>query len=243
MRKSKSTNGGNLLDFYIKYQWYILGGFVLLLIGSLFLFIKIRSRAMSYLEGKDTKKEYFPEKIWQEINQREDDNGNFYYGIYFWEWQVNKLEMMYDMFPIGEYFTDKLIVTDAVIYNTLVDKFSGQGKRQSYYKREFRIYYKIAEERKAVVNNFNHNGIGNQFNTVNQINHTVNNTINQLEELLNEDRIVPQDKQYIENFIYHLSKDKVTEKDKSDIIGTLSKYTSLGSNVIAIIANLTRIFM
>jgi len=67
------------LDFYIKYQWYILGGFFLFLIGLLFLFIKIRSRAMSYLENKDTEKEYFPEKIWQEMKQREDDNGNFYY--------------------------------------------------------------------------------------------------------------------------------------------------------------------
>lgn len=93
------------------------------------------------------------------------------------------------------------------------------------------------------MNNFNHNGIGNQFNTVNQNNYTVNNTINQLEELLNEEKIVPQDKQYIESFIYHLSKDKVTEEDKSDIIGTLSKYTSLGSNVISIIANLTKLFM
>lgn len=34
---------------------------------------------MSYLENKDTEKEYFPEKIWQEMKQREDDNGNFYY--------------------------------------------------------------------------------------------------------------------------------------------------------------------
>lgn len=198
---------------------------------------------MSYLENKDTEKEYFPEKIWQEMKQREDDNGNFYYGIYFWEWQVNKLELMYDMFPIGDYFTDKLIVTDIAIYHTLVDKSFSKGTRQSYYKRELRIFYKIAEERKSVVNNFNHNGIGNQFNTVNQNNYTVNNTINQLEELLNEEKIVPQDKQYIERFIYHLSKDKVTEEDKSDIIGTLSKYTSLGSNVISIIANLTKLFM
>lgn len=177
------------------------------------------------------------------MKQREDDKtGNVYYGMYFWYWQKNKLTTLYNLFPIGEHFTDKFIVTDVREYTTLTDKVLSPGKKTSLYKKEFRVYYKIAENRKSVVNNFNHNGIGNQVNTINQNENNTNIVINQLENLLNDSVIDSHDKTYIESFIYRLSQKKTTKEDKSKIIDTLSKYTGVGNNVVAIIANIARLF-
>lgn len=228
-----------LLDFISNYRWHISASIILIFI----ILLLIHKKFLKILENRDFKKTYSPEKLSKNLRQREDDKtGNVYYGMYFWCWQKNKLNILYNLFPIGEYFLDKFIVTDVRQYSTVTAKFWSPGKRTSLYKQEFRVYYEFAENRKSVVNNFNHNGIGNQVNTVNQNENNTNIVINQLENLLNETTIDSHDKTYIESFIYRLSQKKTTKEDKSKIIDTLSKYTGVGNNVVAIIANVARLF-
>ncbi|MGG5337024.1 hypothetical protein [Enterococcus casseliflavus] len=228
------------MEFFIKNQWYFLGGLLIFLV----VVILIHNQIIKLLQKRDFKKSYSTDRLRKKIRQREDTKtGKLYYGTYFFAWQKNKLNTLCEMFPVGEYFTDKLIVTDVAVYSTVTDKMWGSGTRTAFYKKEFRIYYKVAEKRESIVNNFTHNGAGNQINTVNQNEVHINAIINQLENFLNEVNVDSHDKAYIESFIYRLSQEKATEKDKNKIIETLSKYTSVGNNVISIIANLSKFFI
>lgn len=226
------------MDFLSKNYWYIIAGIIILGIA---IFI-VQQLVLKFLEKRDFRKKYSEKKLRNKMRQREDKKGNLYYGIYYYVWQKNKLGLLYQMFPIGEPFTDKLIATDTVIYSTVTDKIFGNGNRESFYKMEFRVYYKIAETRKSVVNNFTHNGTGNQNNNLYQNENSTNLVINQLENFLNEIDVESNDETYIESFIYKLSQGKTTENESSKIIETLSKYTSVGNDVISIIANVAKFF-
>lgn len=226
------------MEFLIKNYGYIIAGIIIL---GIFIII-VHQLILRFLEKRDFIKNYSEEKLRNKMRKREDDNGKFYYGINYYVWQKNKLRVLHKIFPTGEYFTDKLVTTDAVTYSTLTDKIFSNGKRASLYKMEFRVYYKISEIRKSVVNNFIHNGIGNQNNNIYQNENNTNMVINQLENFLNEIDVESNDETYIESFIYKMSQGKETEDDKNKIIETLSKYTSVGSDVISIISNVANFF-
>lgn len=225
------------MNFLSKYYWHIIVGIIII---GIVIFLAHQS-VLKILEKRDFRKNYSEEKLHKKKRKRED-KGNFYYGINYYIWQKHKLKVLYQMFPVGEYFTDKLVATDTATYSTVTDKIFSRGNRVDFYKREFRVYYKIAEIRKSVVNNFTHNGIGNQNNNLYQNENNTNVVINQLENFLNEIDVESNDETYIQSFIYKLSHGKTTEKDRNKIIETLSKYTSVGSNIVSIITNIVNFF-
>lgn len=225
------------MEFLSKYQWYIYIGIIV--IGIIILII--HQFFLKLFEKIDLKKEYLPNKLRKEIVSCRE-NGDSYCRLYYYVWQKNKLKTLYEMFPVGELLTNNYITTEVATYNTLTDKIFSVGKRQAFYKREFRIYYKFAEIKKSVINNFNHNGIGNQNNKVYQNENNTSIVINQLENFMNEIDVKSDDRTYIESFISRFSQGATTEKDKNKIIETLSKYISVGSNVVSIIANIANLF-
>ncbi|MFS1133497.1 hypothetical protein [Enterococcus hirae] len=225
------------MQFFIEKPWFIF--LIVAIIGGIVLLV--HHSILKVLEKRDFRKKYSEEKLRKKIRKRED-KGKFYYGINYYVWQKNKLETLYSMFPVGEYFTDKYITTDTASYSVLTYKFWSHGKRIAFYKKEFRVYYKIADIRKSVVNNFNHNGIGSQNNNVYQNENNVSLIINQLENFLNEVDVQSNDEVYIENFIDKLSKGNISDNDKNRIIEVLSKYTSVGSNIISIITGIAKFF-
>ncbi|EKL7559229.1 hypothetical protein PSN82_002927, partial [Enterococcus faecalis] len=169
------------MQFFIEKPWYIFWAIVII---GIVCFL-IHQSILKVLEKRDYRKKYSKEKLLKKMTKKED-KGKFYYGIHYYIWQKNKLKILYSMFPVGEYFTDKFIITDTASYTVLTDKFWSPGKRIAFYKKEFRVYYKVADIRKTIVNNFTHNGIGNQNNNVYQNKNNVNLIINQLENFLNE---------------------------------------------------------
>ncbi|GAX46923.1 hypothetical protein [Pseudolactococcus reticulitermitis] len=227
------------MEKFQKYYWYIIVGIIVFGVVSILVILKIEKM----LEKRDFKKTYSKEKLYKKLKKRADDYGKFYYGINYYYWQKNKLNVLYQMFPVGGNINDKLVVTDTATYSIVTNKIFSSGEREAFYKMEFRVYYKVAEIRKSVINNFTHNGVGNQNNNVYQNDNNTEVVINQLKNFLNDINIESNDKIYVESFIYKLSQGKTTEKDKNKIIETLSKYTGVASNVVSIITNIAKFFI
>ncbi|KAF1307566.1 MULTISPECIES: hypothetical protein [Streptococcus] len=205
------------------------------------IYISIEKMILNSFTKLDNKKNYNSNSLAKKIKLREDRERNYvYYGIDYWIWQKNKLQILESLFPVGMELSNGKVIDDVLHFSKVTPKIFGGGTRETRYLRELRFIPKNVPKTISTFGDFingdkiggdkfeNHRGVQNIQITKNQI-------LQPLEQLLLDGQLSDGDSMKIKQFIYNLSNDNSSEDEKTNIIEILGNYIGLVSGIAGII--------
>lgn len=230
-----------MIKLFFEHKYLFIFSGIVLLVLILIIYYLLKRLILNYFTKIDYKKKYDINKLQNMIELREDRERNYiYYGIDYWVWQKNKLEILESLFPVGTLLDNGKTITDVLQFSKITPRIFGNGDRETKYLRELRF---IPNNISQNINSYGDNVYGDKIggdkfennNGVQNINITKYQVIEPLEKLLMKNELSENDKNKIKDFINNLSKDNSSESEKSGIIETLSNYIGVIGGITGII--------
>lgn len=230
-----------MIKLFFEHKYLFIFSGIVLLVLILIIYYLLKQLILNYFTKIDYKKKYDINKLQNMIELREDRERNYiYYGIDYWVWQKNKLEILESLFPVGTLLDNGKTITDVLQFSKITPRIFGNGDRETKYLRELRF---IPTNISQNINSYGDNVYGDKIggdkfennDGVQNINITKYQVIEPLEKLLMKNELSENDKNKIKDFINNLSKDNSSESEKSGIIETLSNYIGVIGGITGII--------